>query len=512
MTSRDHRLSADSDRRSVEVRGEPIEIAEAPGPQATTIWALYPVMPPPGGRAEAPGTDWIQLLLDVARRGRRYLMFGALAGVGLGVVYLTVVDAIYVVKAVLHVELRRSVIRESDSRPGSGYIATQAEVIQSPTIVAEAIREVGLPEPVEPGPIDRVKDALASLVGLGGEEAEGDPLAKAVLATLPMLQASPVVGTDIVSVNLRTFDPDRGVRLLDALIASYQSYVRVNETAAHQEGLEVLRQRETELAAAIAEVSARYDAREAEIRSLGSGEDALAIGRANLEEQARARADAQRKRVEIENELLALRERSDARVAPSREIQDELVRAEATLAELRARVSERHPDVLQLEQRVAGLRDQVRQGTQTHIAELDRQARAARRTETVLAELYEREWKRVKTLDSERRALETLTAEKARLEEQRAAVVALMGEKELSVLASQGGENSGTLVRVLEAPSIPPDPVWPLTIPVLGACGLVGALGGLALSLLAEWRRRAEPETEHTLYDDAPARMAQRRA
>jgi uncharacterized protein involved in exopolysaccharide biosynthesis len=513
MTPRDPRPSGESDLRSVEVRGDHVEVAEAPGPQATTIWALYPAVSPAGREPDAgAGTDWIRLVLDVARRGRHFLILGALTGVCLGIAYLTIADAIYVVKAVLHVELRRSVIRESDARPGSGYVATQAEVIQSPMLVSDAIREIGLPEPAEPGPLDRLKDSLASLVGLGAEEPEGDPLAKAVLATLPMLQASPVVGTDIVSIALRTFDPERGVRLLDALVARYQAYVRENETAAHREGLQVLRQRESELAAAIAEVSARYDAREAEIRSLGNGDDALAIGRTNLEEQARARADAQRRRVEIENELLALRERRDARVAPSREIQDELVRAEAALAELRARVSERHPDVVALEQRAAGLRDQVRQGTQTHIDDLDRQARAARRTEATLGELFEREWKKVKALEAERRALETLAAERARLEEQRAAVLALMGEKELSVLASQGGENSGTLVRVLEAPAVPPDAVWPLPIPVLGACGLVGTLGGLALALLAEWRRRSEPAAERNPFEDAPARMAQRRA
>ena len=511
MTPREPRHSSESDLRSVEVRGEHVEVAEAQGPQATTIWALYPAVPP-SGREPTSGGDWIQLALDVARRGRRFLMLGALAGVGLGVAYLLFADAIYVVKAVLHVELRRSVIRESDARPGSGYVATQAEVIQSPTIVTEAIRTIGVPEPEEPGLIDRVKDSLASLNPFAVPDAEGDPVAMAVLATLPMLQASPVVGTDVLSVSLRTFNPERGVRLLDALIARYQGYVRENESAAHREGLEVLRHREAELAAAIAEVDGRYDAREAEIRSLGNGDDALAIGRTNLEEQARARADAQRKRIEVENELLALRERREARVAPSQEIRDELVRAEAALAELRARVSDRHPDVQQLEQRVAGLREQMRQATQFHIDELDRQARAARRTEATLGELFEHEWKKVKTLESERRALETLAAERARLEEQRGAVLALLGEKELSLLASQGGENSGTLVRVLEAPSVPPDPVWPLPIPVLAACGLVGTLGGLAFALLSQWRQRTEPVAERNPFEDSPARMAQRRA
>jgi uncharacterized protein involved in exopolysaccharide biosynthesis len=511
MTPREPRHSSESDLRSVEVRGEHVEVAEAQGPQATTIWALYPAVPP-SGREPTPGGDWIQLALDVAWRGRRFLMLGALAGVGLGMAYLSFADAIYVVKAGLHVELRRSVIRESDARPGSGYVATQAEVIQSPTIVTEAIRTIGIPEPEEPGLIDRVKEALASLNPFAAPEADGDPVAMAVLATLPMLQASPVVGTDVLSVSLRTFNPERGVRLLDALIANYQGYVRENESAAHREGLEVLRHREAELAAAIAEVDGRYVAREAEIRSLGNGDDALAIGRTNLEEQARARADAQRKRIEVENELLALRERREARVAPSQEIRDELVRAEASLAELRARVSDRHPDVEQLEQRVAGLREQMRQATQFHIDELDRQARAARRTEATLGELFESEWKKVKTLESERRALDTLAAERARLEEQRSAVLALLGEKELSLLASQGGENSGTLVRVLEAPSVPPDPVWPLPIPVLAACGLVGTLGGLVFALLSQWRQRTEPAAERNPFEDSPARMAQRRA
>jgi len=67
-------------------------------------------------------------------------------------------------------------------------------------------------------------------------------------------------------------------------------------------------------------------------------------------------------------------------------------------------------------------------------------------------------------------------------------------------------------VRVLEAPSVPLDPVWPLPIPVLGASGLVGTLGGLAFALLSQWRQRTEPATERNPFEDSPARMAQRRA
>jgi uncharacterized protein involved in exopolysaccharide biosynthesis len=212
-----------------------------------------------------------------------------------------------------------------------------------------------------------------------------------------------------------------------------------------------------------------------------------------LEEQAKARVEAQSRRIDIENELAGLREQRDARVAPSADIQDELVRSEATLAELRSRLSRQHPDVVQMEQRVAGLQQQIRAGARLRIAELERQARAARRTEEALAGLYDREWEGVKALEIQRAELEKLSGEIARLEQQRSAVLALSGEKELALLAAQAGENSGTVVRVLQAPSIPFDPVWPLPVPVLVACSFVGALGGLGYVLLGHWRESREP-------------------
>ena len=243
MSSRDQRQAAESELRSVEVHSEHLDVAEAPGPQATQIWALYPVMSPTP-RESAAGTDWLRLALDAARRGRRLLIAGALAGFTLGGSYLALADAVYVVRTVLHVELRRSVVRDSDSRPGSGFIATQAEVFQSPALVTEAIRAIGLPEPKPPGLLASLKLRVASLLPFASQDPPGNPLDAAVLATLPMLQASPVVGTDVLNMTLRTVDPERGVRFLDALVSSYQSYVRENEAVAHREGLDVQRKRE----------------------------------------------------------------------------------------------------------------------------------------------------------------------------------------------------------------------------------------------------------------------------
>jgi uncharacterized protein involved in exopolysaccharide biosynthesis len=518
MASRDPRLPPEPELRPVEIRREaPEALRSSEGhSQEPQVWALYP-MAPPAARAESDGVDLVRLLTDSARGGRRLLALGALLGLAFGAAYLLAADAVYVVRTVLHVELRKSVIRDSDARLGSSYVGTQAEVIQSPAMIAEAIRAIGLPQS-DPGLLDRLKAWVRSLDPFGPAPPR-DPLEQAVMATLPLLQASPVVGTDVMAVTLRTRAPERGVRFLEALTASYQTYVRENEASAHREGLGVLRERETELAAQIAELSQRRDREQAVTRSFGDGQNQLAVQRMSLEEQARARVEAQRRRIDLENELAALRETADARVAPSREIQDELVRGEAALAELRAKLSARHPDVIQMEQRVGGLREQLRLGATTRIEELEREVRAARRTEAALAGLYDREWQTVKALEAESASVRKLDQELERLEEQRGVVMTLMGEKELALLAAQSGENSGTLIRVLEAPAVPSSPVWPLPVPVLFGCALVGLAGGLGFALISTWRASEgrEPALEEpdrradSPHFEGPARIAQRR-
>jgi uncharacterized protein involved in exopolysaccharide biosynthesis len=506
MRALDPRLSSETELRTVQIRGPQPDVTDAP---STQVWALYPLVSPAAQPPAPPSVDLMQLVPEVARRSRGLLLFGALVGFCFGAAYLVWTDSIYVVKALLHVEMRKSVIHDSDARPPSTYVGTQAEVIQSPAMVAEAIRTIGLPE-AEEGLLDTLRGWIDAVNPFHVED-ETDPIEQAVLATLPVLQASPVLGTDVLAVTLRTVNPERGVGFLEALIANFQRYVRENEASAHQEGLDLLRQREVALSSQIAELLQVYEQTDASIRSLGVGEDALSVQRLSLEEHARARVDAQRRRIDLENELAALREQGTAEVAPSREIMDEVVRGEATLAELRKRLSDRHPDVIQLEQRVAGLREQIRAGGRSRIAELQRQIRSARRAEAAHASLYDQEWQRVKQLETERMGLKKLSDELARLEEERRGLLTLMGEKELSVLAARGGENSGTLVRVLQAPAIPPDAVWPLPIPVLVSCSFVGLLGGLSLALFTYWREHKAPASGPTDYQETAPTRVQRR-
>ena len=447
---------------------------------------------------EGPGARLLQGLLLTMRRGRRWLVGGVLVGLGSGAAYLFLASPVFIVSTLLLIEERRSLFRDLDGRAGGAPVETHAEIVQSPALIAEALGRIGLPEPKETGAFARVRGWLPGLGAGAPAAAASDPLAAAVLETVPGLQASPVVGTDVMVVSLRTDEPERGVRLLDALIASYRDYLRDHETAAQREGLAVLRERAAELEAQIAAASARYEALLAGRGARGEGAVALAVQRMSLEEHARIRAESQRRSIDLENELAALRESPDARVAPSVAIQDDLARAEARLAELRSQQSLRHPSVREAEQQLAGLREQIRVATRTRGEQLESELLVSRRSEAALAELQAGEWKELAAHEAARSEAAVVAAEVAALAEQRAALLALLAQKQLSVLAAEVGENSGTLVRVLETPSLPLSPVWPLPIPVLLASGVAGMVAGLGAVLLRAYARYIPPFTGRT--------------
>jgi len=441
-----------------------------------------------GTHAEGPGARLLQGLLATMRRGRRWIVGGVLVGMGFGVAYLFLAPPVFIVSTLLLIEERRSLFRDLDGRAGGAPVETHAEIVQSPAVIAEALGRIGLPEPEETGAFASVRGWLSAFGAGAPADAASDPLAAAVLETLPALQASPVVGTDVMVVSLRTDEPERGVRLLDELTASYRNYLRDHETAAQREGLSVLRERATALEAQIAAASARYEALVGADGALGDGAPGLAVERMSLEQHARAGAESQRRRIDLENELAALRERPDARVAPSVAIQDELARAEAGLAALRSRQTPRHPALQQAEQQLDGLREQIRVATGSRGEQLASDLRAARRSETALAELEAGEWQELATREAVRSGAAVVAAEVAALAEERTALLALLAQKQLSVLAAEVGANSGTLVRVLETPSLPPSPVWPLPIPVLLASGVAGFVVGLGAALLSPAR------------------------
>ena len=145
----DSRIPAPRDPRdstNPEVR---LELKDAEGRQ---IWALYSDRPETTGGTDNPLAELLLDLPDIAWRGRRLLALGLFVGIAFGVLYLAKTPPLYVVRALVHVERRGSVVQDYDPlRSGSSFMSTQAEVIKSPHNVRQALHGVGGAQPRQPG-------------------------------------------------------------------------------------------------------------------------------------------------------------------------------------------------------------------------------------------------------------------------------------------------------------------------------------------------------------------------
>jgi uncharacterized protein involved in exopolysaccharide biosynthesis len=466
-----------------------LELTNAEGRQ---VWALYSERPHALPPTQAPPVgQFVEELLSIAWRWRRRIALGALAGAVLGVVYVLAVPSVYIVRALVHIEQRDSVLQQYDTvRAGSTFIATQAEILHSPNIVSSTFDALGSSvETPEPGIFTQPKAWLRSLNPLSdGAGPPPDPRAAAVASALAALDATPVVGTDVMAITFRTAEPQAGVAFLDALIDRYRAYVRDLEIAAHSEGLDLLRKQDRELGSELEGLQARWEELHASTLALGQDENALSIQKMRLEEHARASVAAGGRRIELENRLAFL-EKNGGGAVPGQdsELLEKLRAAEASMAELRASVSDRHPDVRKMEYQIEALREQIERDSVMHLAGLKGELRAARRTEQMLSGLYDKEWAAAKELEVQGLREVQVRQESERVEQKRDAVLALLRDKELRVLSLQSGR-SGTVVRVLDPPTVPMERVWPRPGMVLAGFGFVGALAGLGLAVLGERR------------------------
>src|SRR5262245_2038708 len=104
MSPRDPRLPPESAPRAVETHADSLAVTSAAGARPTgeaaqpgergatqtaQVWALYPLASrEPQAEPAAPKVDLLRLLPEVARRGRRSLVLGLLAGFAFGAAYL----------------------------------------------------------------------------------------------------------------------------------------------------------------------------------------------------------------------------------------------------------------------------------------------------------------------------------------------------------------------------------------------------------------------------------------
>jgi uncharacterized protein involved in exopolysaccharide biosynthesis len=409
-------------------------------------------------------------LPGIAWRGRWYLAGCLALTLLLGTVYLMGATSIYNVSAQILVEQRASVF-DSDSRVrgGGNFLATQAEIIHSPPIVRRALN--GIPALSEP-PEGFVDDPNAPPF---------DPSRK----ILKSLVATPIVGTDVLAISYRSSRPGLGVEFVESLIATYRDYVVDLEQGPHRDALALLSRKEEELSLQLAELENEYQELRAGSESMGEGENALQVQKSVLERQAQMLVEARSRRVDLENQLNAMKwsqSNGSSGVGSNSPIQQELWRAEVRFAELTQQYSEKHPEVRAVKHQMETLRKQLRSSS---TAALESRLRAARGTEKRLSALYNGELEKAKTLDSHHLEEEEIRAAISSLEGVHQAALSKLKDMELVVEARQEG-GAGILIRVLEAPVSGYDPIWPRPELVLLPCALVGIMGGLALAVVTD--------------------------
>jgi len=457
-----------------------LELTNAEGRQ---VWALYSRPPQEAGPAETPLSIFLHELPPLAWKWRRYVGLTVLGAVALGAIYLMLATTIFGVSALILVEHRDTGIQNYGLvRDNSSFLATQAEILHSPPVVREALvgSGIGFPEE-EPG--------LFGWLPFLGEEAV-DPEKQGVAGALDSLEATPVLGTQVIALNYRTDDAGAGVRFVQSVIDSYRDYVHELDQSGQAETLALLESEEKGRREELRDLELQYEALRAGGGTLGDDrEGVLGVERTRLEEQVRHLVEAQSERIRVENDLRSSRSRSGLPAEGS----DALRAAEQRLAELRQTYSDRHPEVRAVLAQVEALRAPLPQTNASQVQDLERRLRSARDTEANLSALYEQQFLKSKEIDVQRMREQRLAEEVTNAREAHQVVLRLMHEKKLSVQAlSQDG--AGVVVRTLEAPTALEDALWPRPVPVLFSCILIGALAGLGLAVVVERAQEPEPE------------------
>lgn len=450
----------DDDGQQPEVR---LELTRAGVEQVLSLYSTG------RGRETDEGGFTIRLddLLEAVRRRRKMLAAGWAAGVGLALLVVLFSSPLYPVAAQVVLErheVSSASIDNSTGSAGSTFVATQAEIMKSPSVLGAA---------------------LASLPRAPHLDEDDDALADAAEA----VEASPVSGTQVVALGYLGPDADYGVRLLDAIVEAYRRVLQDGEQATQERSLQAKQAELEVLASEARDVEARIEALRDRHQVLGSAEDAASAQAQVLREHAAQLSEARRQRITLENRLATGGEQLAILDPAVRPLQEQLWQAEAELARVKLTLKSKHPAVEAARQRVNALRGQLQASSLATPEALKRDIEAARGLEEQLEATYLRERDRMAQIERFRREEELLTTELARIrsmsDERRRA---LLDQRLVTRLAESG--EVGVTARVIQAPRPPEGPAWPRPKLLLALGSVLGLAGGLAAALVSLHRER----------------------
>ncbi len=417
--------------------------------------------------AESAFTIRFEDLQQAIRERRQMLVVGLAAGIAVGVLILLASTTLYSTGAQVVLERRDvsgRVTAENAGTGGSAFVATQAEVMASRSVVERAVASIPRAEHLDEDD-DATLDALESVV------------------------ATPITGTQVIALGYLGPDANHGVRLLEAIVASYRTVIVDLEQQRQQQELDAKQIEIGLLEKEALEIEGQIDSLRVEHGVLGSGEDAAEAQAQTLRDYAQQIANVRNERIALENRLATGGKRLAILDPAMRELQSRLWEAEAELARVQLTLMPKHPAVEAAQQEVDVLRKQLNVNSSATPAALRRDIDATVGLETQLHLAYTREQERMSTIEAHRREERLLISELDRIREMADARRSELVDQRLQTRLAEVGE-VGVTARIIEAPTLPDSATWPRPKLILPATALLGLLGGLAAAVISLRRNR----------------------
>lgn len=420
-------------------------------------------------RSEFEFSIGLQDLQDAFRERRKLVAIGLAAGIVFGCLVLLMSTPLYPVTAQVvleHHEVLSSSIGLEAGSGGSAFIATQAEVMHSPSVIAVAV---------------------ASIPRASHLDIEDDAVADAVES----VQASPVTGTRIVALGYLGPDADHGVRLLDAIVEAYRGILRSNEQQSQNQRL-LAKQAEIELLKSEANlVEGKIEALRTEYRMLGTAAEAAEAQSALLADHTAQLSEIRNQRIALENRLATGGEQLAILDPATRLLQEQLWQAEADLARVQLTLRSRHPAVERAQQEVTVLRQQLRANSHATPDALRRDIEVARGLEAQLGLVYELERERMAEIERYRRDEDGLLVELERIRSMSDSRRSELLDQRLVARLAASGE-VGITARLIEVPRLPEEATWPKPKLVLIFSSAIGLIVGFGMAIVSLRRSRAD--------------------
>lgn len=445
------------DANAPEVR---LELTQAGVRQVLSLYAEEAA-----GRAAHGGVEiGFAEILEAMLARKRLLVACLIAGVMFGLLVILLATPLYTVSTQVVLDQQGSLDATLETgRGGSAFIATQAEIMQSRSVVADAIAQLTPPAD------------------------QTDPIA----AALESLQASPVSGTQVVALSYLGPDPQYGEALLRATVAAHQNRLTLDEQASQEQRLSA---KEAEYEALITEVE-RLEDKLRELRRTHfnglSAEDSLDARSQLIRDQNEQLLEVKRQRLALENQLKAGSIDLLGGDSATRALQDRLFQAETDLARLTQTLKPNHPSRVAAEREVNLLRAQLENTALSSPQALEREIEAAKGVEEALQLGLEQtnqelaEFERLRR--AEMRVIDELEQTRGLMEIRRRA---LLDQRLFAHLASAG--EVGVTARIIEEPVQPLAPTWPNSPLVLAICGAIGLLIGIFWAVFSFRARQME--------------------